>query len=263
MSRAVFGGRSRVGGHRSAWAPEQPSPAPTTRKEAALQAFQEQPLRFVRNDGQLDPRVKFYERGPGRTAFFTDDAVYLTLTQGDTRRTLKLAPLGATPRRARGGRAPDGHGCTRSWAIPPAGGRTSPATRRSSTRASIPASTSVSTAIRRPSSTTSWSNRERTLRSSASPSTGWGMPACRRKATSSWTSAGKRSARRPPYVYQEKDGRRTRVDGSFKLARRARDPPTPIPSRSAPTTAAASSSSIRSSTIPPTSAAPAATAAWP
>ena len=37
------------------------------------------PLYFIRNDGQMDERVKFYEKGSGHTMYFTEDGVYLSL----------------------------------------------------------------------------------------------------------------------------------------------------------------------------------------
>ena len=37
------------------------------------------PLYFIQNDGQMDERVKFYEKGNGHAIFFTDDGVYLSL----------------------------------------------------------------------------------------------------------------------------------------------------------------------------------------
>ena len=37
------------------------------------------PLYFIQNDGQMDERVKFYEKGAGHTTFFTKEGVYLSL----------------------------------------------------------------------------------------------------------------------------------------------------------------------------------------
>jgi uncharacterized repeat protein (TIGR01451 family) len=39
------------------------------------------PLYFIQNDGQVDERVKYYEKGNGHTTFFTKEGVYLTLTR--------------------------------------------------------------------------------------------------------------------------------------------------------------------------------------
>ncbi len=38
------------------------------------------PLYFIQNDGQVDEKVKFYEKGSGRTTFFTKDGVTILLT---------------------------------------------------------------------------------------------------------------------------------------------------------------------------------------
>ncbi|MDD5434685.1 MAG: hypothetical protein PH343_04580, partial [Nitrospira sp.] len=37
------------------------------------------PLYFIQNNGQMDEKVKFYEKGSGRTTFFAKDGVYLLL----------------------------------------------------------------------------------------------------------------------------------------------------------------------------------------
>ncbi len=54
--------------------------------EAAKLKIQENygkiPLYFVRNDGQMNERVRFYEKGSGRSTFFTDRGIYLSLTDG-------------------------------------------------------------------------------------------------------------------------------------------------------------------------------------
>ena len=38
------------------------------------------PLYFIKNDGQIDSRVKFYEKGAGHAVYFTDSGVYLSLS---------------------------------------------------------------------------------------------------------------------------------------------------------------------------------------
>jgi hypothetical protein len=76
------------------------------------EAYGKLPLYFIQNDGQLDKRVKFYERGAGHSTFFTREGVYLLLTkqqgkQGGinrlsqlpktktTSKLVKLFPIGA------------------------------------------------------------------------------------------------------------------------------------------------------------------------
>jgi hypothetical protein len=47
-------------------------------------AYASLPLSFIRNDGQTDARVAFYETGLGHTTFFTKDGVYLSLNKGQS-----------------------------------------------------------------------------------------------------------------------------------------------------------------------------------
>ena len=44
------------------------------------------PLSFIRNDGQMDSKVEYYERGSGHSTYFTKEGVYLELfnSRGDT-----------------------------------------------------------------------------------------------------------------------------------------------------------------------------------
>lgn len=39
------------------------------------------PLYFIQNEGQVDSRVRFYEKGKGRTTYFCEDGVYLLLLE--------------------------------------------------------------------------------------------------------------------------------------------------------------------------------------
>ena len=41
------------------------------------------PLSFIRNDGQIDDKVKYYERGRGHSTYFTSEGVYLELTHSE------------------------------------------------------------------------------------------------------------------------------------------------------------------------------------
>ena len=60
------------------------------------------PLYFIQNDGQVDQKVKFYEKGSRRATFFTKDGVYLSLANGPSSPVtkssqsamIKLTPLG-------------------------------------------------------------------------------------------------------------------------------------------------------------------------
>ncbi len=46
-----------------------------------VESYGRLPLSFIRNDGQVDEKVKYYERGRGRTTFFTEDGVYIVLSR--------------------------------------------------------------------------------------------------------------------------------------------------------------------------------------
>ena len=188
------------------------------RKEAALRAFQEQPLRFVRNDGQLDPQVEFYEQGPGRTAFFTRDAVYLTLRQGDARRTLKLAPLGASTtgivaETLQTARVNSFVGDPSRW------------------RTNIPSYSEVVYKGVYPGIDLRFHGDQKTLeydvvvQPGADPSVvrfaleGPGAARVSAEGDLVMDFGAEQIRQKAPDVYQEQDGRRTPVDGSFKLAR--------------------------------------------
>ncbi|MCB2182795.1 MAG: Ig-like domain-containing protein [Desulfobulbaceae bacterium] len=44
-----------------------------------LESFARQPLFFIQNDGQIDRKVKFYEKGSGHATYFAEDGIYLSL----------------------------------------------------------------------------------------------------------------------------------------------------------------------------------------
>ena len=45
-----------------------------------VSAYGKLPLSFIQNDGQVDKKVKFYEKGSGHATYFTKDGIYLSLT---------------------------------------------------------------------------------------------------------------------------------------------------------------------------------------
>ncbi|MBI4847180.1 MAG: SBBP repeat-containing protein [Nitrospirae bacterium] len=51
-------------------------------KMQANEDYGKLPLYFIRNDGQVDKSVSFYEKGKGHSTFFTSDGVYLALVNG-------------------------------------------------------------------------------------------------------------------------------------------------------------------------------------
>ena len=46
-----------------------------------MEGYGKLPLSFIRNDGQIDERVRYYERGSGHSIFFTKEGIYLSLQQ--------------------------------------------------------------------------------------------------------------------------------------------------------------------------------------
>lgn len=63
----------------------------SSQKQKILEAYDRLPLFFIRNDGQLDDRVKFYERGSGQSIFFTEEGIYISLLK----EFVVLKPLGS------------------------------------------------------------------------------------------------------------------------------------------------------------------------
>jgi hypothetical protein len=59
------------------------SPAGSSLQEASnvqiQSSYAKLPLSFIKNDGQVDKKVKFYERGSGHATFFAQDGVHLSL----------------------------------------------------------------------------------------------------------------------------------------------------------------------------------------
>jgi len=66
-----------------------------TQSRAQL-AYGRLPLNLIENEGQVDNRVKLYEKGSGHATFFTPEGIYLGLSDGSRKSAhLKLIPLGA------------------------------------------------------------------------------------------------------------------------------------------------------------------------
>ncbi|MBI4687854.1 MAG: hypothetical protein HY756_08775 [Nitrospirae bacterium] len=51
-------------------------------KAKIQEAYSRLPLSFIKNNGQVDERVKYYEKGAGHAVYFTEEAVYLELIKG-------------------------------------------------------------------------------------------------------------------------------------------------------------------------------------
>ena len=60
--------------------PAQSAGADKIKKAHIQRAYGKLPMYFVRNDGQMNKEVRFYERGSGHTTFFTMEGVSLSLT---------------------------------------------------------------------------------------------------------------------------------------------------------------------------------------
>ena len=54
-----------------------------TTKAQIQESYGKLPLYFIQNDGQVDERVKFYEKGSGHATFFTKEGVYISLVRGE------------------------------------------------------------------------------------------------------------------------------------------------------------------------------------
>src|SRR3990172_2042623 len=73
------------------------SPFQASAKPALHKDFGKLPLCFIENNGQLDEKVRYYEKGRGRATYFTNAGVYVSLTksQNPQSETVGLIPLGA------------------------------------------------------------------------------------------------------------------------------------------------------------------------
>jgi len=92
-----------IAGTAGAQAPTQPvsaAQAPT------LSSYGQLPLAFIRNDGQLDSAVQYYERGAGQAIYFSADGITLALArtvESDDRvatsavESVRLRPVAANP----------------------------------------------------------------------------------------------------------------------------------------------------------------------
>ena len=76
--------------------PRQPSGERPAR-QAALSSYRALPLAFVRNNGQLDRRVRYSAQAEGERVYLTRSAVTLALAVGRRGLALRLAFLGAAP----------------------------------------------------------------------------------------------------------------------------------------------------------------------
>ncbi len=65
--------------------------ATTLQKAAVMSSYGKLPLYFVRNDGQTDKAVKFYERGAGHSTFFTADSIVISLLKDKSISDVKLS----------------------------------------------------------------------------------------------------------------------------------------------------------------------------
>jgi len=62
--------------------PRESGPA-EARKAGIIKTYGKLPLYFIKNQGQVNGQVSFYERGAGHATFFTSEGVVLALTKSD------------------------------------------------------------------------------------------------------------------------------------------------------------------------------------
>lgn len=60
-----------------------PNTRPTQKPSSPIQHYNELPTHFIKNNGQLDDWVTYYEKGRGHTVFFADNEVVVLLNQLD------------------------------------------------------------------------------------------------------------------------------------------------------------------------------------
>src|SRR3990172_3353239 len=56
---------------------------PEPAKVQVQESYGKLPLYFIQNDGQVDEKGKFYEKGSGHATYFTKEGVYITLVRGE------------------------------------------------------------------------------------------------------------------------------------------------------------------------------------
>jgi hypothetical protein len=66
----------------------EPGKSDLTSKLTVNENYGKLPLSFIRNDGQIDEKVKFYEKGSGHSMYFTNESIYLELV-GSKKEDLK------------------------------------------------------------------------------------------------------------------------------------------------------------------------------
>ena len=71
-----------------------PEPGEAVRT-SVQESYGKLPLYFIQNDGQVDERVQYYEKGSGQGMFFTKKGIYLSLTRG--KKTESVNPQSAIP----------------------------------------------------------------------------------------------------------------------------------------------------------------------
>ncbi|RLJ70761.1 beta-propeller repeat-containing protein [Hydrogenivirga caldilitoris] len=68
-------------------------------KTGLTNIYRELPLFFIENRGQVDSKVKFYEKGTGHSTYFTKEGIYITLSKKNSKpEVVKITPLGANPK---------------------------------------------------------------------------------------------------------------------------------------------------------------------
>jgi len=60
-------------------------------------AYMNLPLYFIKNEGQFDSKVLFYEKGIERSTYFAKDGIYLSLMKDDDMEYLRISPVEGNP----------------------------------------------------------------------------------------------------------------------------------------------------------------------
>src|SRR3989338_10464891 len=76
---------------------EPPALGDDTKRRPIQTRYGGNPLYFIQNNGQMDEKVKFYEKGSGHAFFFAQDGIYISLQEGAaTRSQSNLQGVGST-----------------------------------------------------------------------------------------------------------------------------------------------------------------------
>ncbi len=64
-----------------------------TIKAQTFKTYLNQPLQFVKNEGQINESFKYFEKGAGHSIFFANDSIHLLLLKDKEPHAIKLTPV--------------------------------------------------------------------------------------------------------------------------------------------------------------------------